>query len=77
MCISEHRTRVIDDESDWFGTNKWLAPKQRDLIRAKEEELRDKRFGSKRGVQVTLDFAGRAETIPVFYLSYLFFFSLF
>jgi len=37
---SEHRTRVIDDESDYFNTgNNWLAPKQRDQIRAREQEV--------------------------------------
>ncbi|KAI9556441.1 hypothetical protein GHT06_016229 [Daphnia sinensis] len=58
---SEHRTRVIDDESDYFNAdgNKWLNPKQRDALRAKERELRESRHGSRRGMKVTLDFAGR------------------
>ena len=59
--LSEHRTRVIDDESDYFNTdgNKWLTPKQREALRAREQELRAKRFGSRREMKVTLDFAGR------------------
>ncbi|EFX82942.1 hypothetical protein DAPPUDRAFT_315992 [Daphnia pulex] len=58
---SEHRTRVIDDESDYFNadSNKWLNPKQRDALRTKEKELRDSRHGSRRQIKVTLDFAGR------------------
>lgn len=58
---SEHRTRVIDDESDYFNadSNKWLNPKQRDALRSKEQELRESRHGSKRAIKVTLDFAGK------------------
>jgi len=58
---SEHRTRVIDDESDYFKSdaNKWLNPKQKEMLKAREQELRDKRHGSKREIRVTLDFAGR------------------
>lgn len=58
---SEHRTRVIDDESDYFNAdgNKWLNPKQRDALRSKERELRESRHGSRRGMKVTLDFAGK------------------
>lgn len=60
LVYSEHRTRVIDDESDYFNTdgNKWLTPKQREDLRAREKTLRDKRFGSKREMKVTLDFSG-------------------
>jgi len=58
---SGHRTRVIDDESDYFKSdaNKWLNPKQKEVLRAREQELRDKRHGSRREIKVTLDFAGR------------------
>lgn len=58
---SEHRTRVIDDESDYFKAdgNRWLNPKQKEILRAREQELREKRHGSKREIKVTLDFAGR------------------
>lgn len=88
IFFSEHRTRVIDDESDYFNTdgNKWLAPKQRDILRAREQEvqllikskcsipkliffcpkLREKRHGTKRGIRVTLDFAGSLFTLSYF-----------
>jgi len=58
---SEHRTRVIDDESDYFKSdaNRWLDPKQKEMLRAREQELREKRHGPKKGIKVTLDFAGR------------------
>jgi len=59
-CGSEHRTRVIDDESDYFKSdaNRWLDPKQKEMLRAREQELREKRHGPKKGIKVTLDFAG-------------------
>lgn len=52
---------MIDDESDYFNAdgNKWLNPKQRDALRAKEREIRESRFGSQRAMKVTLDFAGK------------------
>jgi len=57
---SAKRTQVIDDESDYFNTNsKWLNSNQRELLEKKQEEIREKRFGSKIGKTFTLDFAGR------------------
>jgi len=61
--FSAKRTRVIDDESDYFATdsNQWLTSKQRSTLRSKEAELHAKRHASRRdrSRQVTLDFAGR------------------
>uniref|UniRef100_A0A1E1XCG3 Putative activating signal cointegrator 1-like protein n=1 Tax=Amblyomma aureolatum TaxID=187763 RepID=A0A1E1XCG3_9ACAR len=57
---SERRTRVIDDNSDYYSTdNKWLTPEQREMIRKKEQELRAEQQDSRRRQKVTLDFAGR------------------
>jgi len=60
---SAKRTRVIDDESDYFATdsNQWLTSKQRGALRSKEAEMHAKRHASRRdrSRQVTLDFAGR------------------
>lgn len=57
---SERRTRVIDDNSDYYSSdNKWLTAEQRELIRKKEEELRAEQHASRRQQKVTLDFAGR------------------
>ena len=66
------RTKVIDDECDYFSSdsNRWLPKKERDALRRKEEELREKRHGSRREMKVTLDFAGRKvidENEPVDY----------
>ncbi len=59
--FSARRTQVIDDESDYFSTdsNRWLSQKERDMLRKREEELRSKRFASKKDRKITLDFAGR------------------
>lgn len=58
---SVQRTKVIDDESDYFSTdsNQWLSHKQREALRKRNEELRAERFASRRDMKVTLDFAGR------------------
>ena len=55
------RTKVIDDECDYFASdsNRWLSKRERDALRKKEEDLREKRHGSRRQMKVTLDFAGR------------------
>lgn len=55
------RTKVIDDECDYFASdsNRWLSKNERDALRKKEDELREKRHGSRREMKVTLDFAGR------------------
>nr|CAB3223411.1 activating signal cointegrator 1-like [Phallusia mammillata] len=55
------RTRVIDDESDYFAadTNIWLGDKERELMKKKEAELWEKKHGSRLNKKVTLDFAGR------------------
>lgn len=57
---SERRTRVIDDNADYYSSdNKWLTLEQREMIRKKEEELRAEQHTSRRQQKVTLDFAGR------------------
>jgi len=54
------RTKVIDDESDYFASdNRWLSNKQRNLLTKKEQDLRDKRFASRLDKKFTIDFAGR------------------
>merc|ERR1719228_1315709 len=57
----EKRTRVIDDESDYFAvdTNKWLTPQQREALRKKKEELHAEKHKSRLDRRITFDFAGR------------------
>jgi len=57
---STKRTKVIDDESDYFAAdNRWLTKKQRDQVAKREQDLRDKRFASRLDKKFTIDFAGR------------------
>ncbi|XP_056134864.1 activating signal cointegrator 1 isoform X2 [Lampris incognitus] len=58
---SVKRTQVLDDESDYFAadSNQWLSPSERDMLRKKEEELREIRYASRKDRKITLDFAGR------------------
>lgn len=55
------RTKVIDDESDYFSSdaNVWLSPKEREQLKKREKEVREIKFGSRLHKKVTLDFAGR------------------
>ena len=57
---SVRRTKVYDDEADYFASDsRWLSDKQRTALKKREDELRDKRFASRRDKKYTLDFAGR------------------
>ena len=58
--FSVRRTKVIDDESDYFATDsKWLSKKERKILKDKEDKLQQLKHGSRRDKKITLDFAGR------------------
>lgn len=61
LFFSVTRTKVIDDEMDYFSvdSNRWLSQKEREKLRGKEEELRRLKHASRRDQSITLDFAGR------------------
>ena len=58
---SEKRTKVIDDESDYFAvdSDKWLTQEQRKKLKEKEKAVHDQRHGSRLNKKYTFDFAGR------------------
>jgi hypothetical protein len=57
---SVRRTKVIDDESDYFSShNQWQSEKERETLKQREAELREIRYGSRLNRKVTFDFAGR------------------
>merc|ERR1711997_582102 len=58
---SEKRTKVIDDESDYFSVDayKWMTPEQKSKLKEKEKELREKRHGSRLDRKIDFGFAGR------------------
>merc|ERR1719193_274815 len=57
----ERRTKVIDDESDYFhiDSNKWLTPEQREALKAKDKARQEEKHRSRRDRVMTFDFAGR------------------
>lgn len=56
---SEKRTRVIDDESDYFSIESvWLSPQERERLKQREEELRARRHRSRKDKPLTLDIIG-------------------
>ena len=60
--FSIKRTRVIDDENDYFTTtgNKWLNEEEKKLLQKKGDEQRARRFASRLGpCKVTFDFANK------------------
>lgn len=60
FICSVRRTKVIDDESDYFASDsKWLSKKERKVLKEKEDKLQQLKHGSRRDKKVTLDFAGR------------------
>ncbi|XP_068241758.1 activating signal cointegrator 1 [Palaemon carinicauda] len=56
---SEKRTKVYDDESDYFSTgSKWLSQEQKMKLEKREEELRKKKY-DRSNQRVTIDLLGR------------------
>ena len=54
------RTKVIDDESDYFASDSsWISAKERAALKKREQQLRDKKYASRATRTITLDFAGR------------------
>lgn len=56
---SEKRTKVYDDESDYFNTSsRWLSQEQKMKLEKREEEIRQKKY-DRRNQKVTIDLLGR------------------
>ncbi|XP_066952695.1 activating signal cointegrator 1 [Macrobrachium rosenbergii] len=56
---SEKRTKVYDDESDYFSTgSRWLSQEQKAKLEKREEELRKKKY-DRSNQKVTIDLLGR------------------
>ncbi|XP_042235200.1 activating signal cointegrator 1-like [Homarus americanus] len=56
---SEKRTKVFDDENDYFNVNsRWLNQEDKMRLQKREEELRKKRF-DRSNQTITIDFCGR------------------
>lgn len=62
LCLSfesERRTKVIDDESDYYSANSvWLSEAERQKLKSQEDAERARKHASRRDARFTLDFAG-------------------
>ncbi|KPJ03219.1 Activating signal cointegrator 1 [Papilio xuthus] len=57
---SERRTRVTDDDSDYFSASSvWLSAAERDKLTKYQQSLHDKKHASRLTKKMTFDFAGR------------------
>lgn len=57
---SAQRTKVIDDESDYYQSNSvWLSKSEREKLKKREDEIQAQKHKSRLDRKVTLDFAGR------------------
>uniref|UniRef100_A0A2H1VUL3 SFRICE_003987 n=1 Tax=Spodoptera frugiperda TaxID=7108 RepID=A0A2H1VUL3_SPOFR len=57
---SERRTRVTDDDSDYFNANSvWLNATEKEKLEKYQQSLHEKKHGSRLNKKMTFDFAGR------------------
>ncbi|CAL1683020.1 unnamed protein product [Lasius platythorax] len=57
---SARRTKVIDDESDYYQSNStWLSTEEREKLRKQESEALARKHASRLDKRVTMDFMGR------------------
>ena len=57
--LNIHRSKVLDDETDYFQSTRWLSVEERKKVERKLAERDAEMHASKRTQKVTLDFAGR------------------
>ncbi|CAH2042631.1 unnamed protein product, partial [Iphiclides podalirius] len=59
-CTSERRTRVTDDDSDYFSAGSvWLNPAEKRRLEEYQKTLHEKKHASRLTTKLTFDFAGR------------------
>lgn len=59
---SASRTRVLDDQGDYFTSHNWLSQRERESVEAEEKARRDEaaqRSGARREVKLSIDIMGR------------------
>lgn len=60
LIYSACRTKVIDDESDYYQSNSiWLSHDERKKLQKQEEETQARKHLSRLDRKITLDFMGR------------------
>lgn len=62
---SASRTRVLDDDSDYFSTlhSSWASQEEKEAAMAAVKAAKEKEERDKRGLKISLDFAGRAVVV--------------
>lgn len=69
MFYSSQRTKVIDDESDYYQSNSvWLSKTEKERLKKREDEIQAQKHRSRLDRKVTLDFAGREVMDDDFYV---------
>lgn len=64
---AEQRTKVIDDEGEYFSSSSpWLSKEEREYLQKKEEEAHQKKHASRLQKKFTFDFAGKNYYIQGF-----------
>lgn len=59
LC-SAHRTKVIDDESDYYQSNStWLTAAEREQLLKQEEKAHARKHASRLDKRIAMDFMGR------------------
>lgn len=68
FCIcSERRTKVIDDESDYYSSGSvWLSETERQKLKSQEDTERARKHASRRDARFVLDFAGLLDVLHIF-----------
>ena len=54
-----HRSKVLDDESDYFQNTRWLSKEEKEVVHKKADERSEEVHKSRLKTKLTLDFAGR------------------
>ncbi|XP_033226692.1 activating signal cointegrator 1 isoform X2 [Belonocnema kinseyi] len=66
---SSQRTKVIDDESDYYQSNSvWLSKTEKERLKKREDEIQAQKHRSRLDRKVALDFAGREVIDDDFYV---------
>lgn len=56
---SAQRTKVIDDQADYFASESpWLSEEEKEVLKKKEQAYRDMKDRLRRKTKITIDFAG-------------------
>lgn len=63
LICSARRTKVIDDELDYYQSNStWLSAAEREKLKKQEAEAHVRKHSSRLDRRVTIDFMGRMVT---------------